>query len=68
MTPLHRLSPESPAFPVTDGGGSGFPTTTILVLVLVLAGVAAVSVGRQWVGGATGAPQAFNVSLRLDRN
>ncbi len=46
--------PESPAFPVTDGGGSGFPTTAILLLVLVLAGVAAVTVGRQWVGGSTG--------------
>jgi hypothetical protein len=46
-------TPESPQFPVTGGQDTGMPTTAILVLVLLLAGVAAVTVGRQWIGGGT---------------
>jgi hypothetical protein len=55
---------ESPQFPVASDDSTGMPTTAILVLVLLLAGVAAVTVGRQWVGGGTGSSSNWWSSSR----
>jgi hypothetical protein len=43
--------PDYTPVPVATDEGTGLPTAAILVLVLLLAGVAAVTVGRQWIGG-----------------